>query len=288
MRIAVLADIHSNHVALDACVEEAIRQGAEEFLFLGDYLGEFAYPEKTIKRIREIQAKYPCTFLRGNKEDYYINHRDGKDGDWKWKDNSSGSGMLKYNYDRLKDYEIEFFETMPIAKRMEYPDLPPFVICHGSPWKNKESMSEEHEYIDGLTKKLETELTICAHFHVQSAYRRHGKRIVNPGSVGNAHGGVTKAQFMMLTGENGTWEYKFFSVEYDVEKVLQEMDEENLLKQAPAWCRIIKAMLSGKKVTQIQVLVKACEYYKQYTGIEDWKDIPEEYWEMALEEYGIR
>ena len=44
MRIAVMADIHSNHIALEKCIEEAKRKGAEEFLFLGDYIGELAHP----------------------------------------------------------------------------------------------------------------------------------------------------------------------------------------------------------------------------------------------------
>ena len=46
MNIAIMADIHGNHIALEACIGEARKLGAEEFLFLGDYLGELAYPEK--------------------------------------------------------------------------------------------------------------------------------------------------------------------------------------------------------------------------------------------------
>ena len=49
MRIAVMADIHGNRAALETCVAEARRRGAEEYLFLGDYLGEMAYPEKTLE-----------------------------------------------------------------------------------------------------------------------------------------------------------------------------------------------------------------------------------------------
>lgn len=48
MKIAVLADIHGNHIALETCIHEAKKHGAEEYLFLGDYLGELAYPEKTM------------------------------------------------------------------------------------------------------------------------------------------------------------------------------------------------------------------------------------------------
>ena len=48
MNIAIMADIHGNHIALEACIGEARKLGAEEFLFLGDYLGELAYPERAI------------------------------------------------------------------------------------------------------------------------------------------------------------------------------------------------------------------------------------------------
>ena len=54
MKIAVMADIHSNHVALERCIEEAKGKGAEEYLFLGDYIGELAYPERTIQCLKDI------------------------------------------------------------------------------------------------------------------------------------------------------------------------------------------------------------------------------------------
>ena len=72
MKIAVLADIHGNHIALEACIDEAKKYGAEEYLFLGDYLGELAYPEKTMNILDQMKKEFPCTFIRGNKENYWI------------------------------------------------------------------------------------------------------------------------------------------------------------------------------------------------------------------------
>lgn len=48
VKLAVLADIHSNHLALQACIDKAIDGRVQQFIFLGDYLGEMAYPRKTI------------------------------------------------------------------------------------------------------------------------------------------------------------------------------------------------------------------------------------------------
>ena len=46
MRIAVMADIHSNHIALKTCFVEAKRRIAEELIFPGDYLDDLAYQRR--------------------------------------------------------------------------------------------------------------------------------------------------------------------------------------------------------------------------------------------------
>ena len=232
MRIAIMADIHGNHIALEACVEKARKCRAEEFLFLGDYLGELAYPEKTICLLEQIRKEFPCTFIRGNKEDYWIDHQKGLHPDWIWEAGSSSTGILQYVYARLDDSRIRWFEQMPIVKVMMYPGLPAFVICHGSPWKVNESMREDHSYIDGLTRKLETELTVCGHFHIQSRYTRNGRTVINPGSVGVPLRSGGKAQFMMLSGFDGKWEEEFVTLSYDADRAVREMEEERLPEQA--------------------------------------------------------
>lgn len=42
--IAVLSDIHSNYVALEQCIKYAVARDINNFIFLGDYVGELAYP----------------------------------------------------------------------------------------------------------------------------------------------------------------------------------------------------------------------------------------------------
>lgn len=287
MMIAVMADIHSNHIALNQCIAEALGKGAEEFIFLGDYIGELAYPQRTLTVLEELKRKYPCTFIRGNKEDYWIDHKNGKHQDWHWERGKSGSGMLRYAYDQLTGEQIEAFANMPIYKVMQYKGMPPFVICHGSPFKVNQSMREDYGYIDDLTMELETELTICGHFHIQTEYIRNGRRVINPGSVGVPLKSVGKTQFMMLYDHEGRWEKEFVTLDYDVESVISEMEEERLSEQAPAWCRVTKAVLRGYNISQMTVLAKAMSLLEQNEGKADWRAIPEKYWTMALEYYGL-
>ena len=65
------------------------------------------------------------------------------------------------------------------------------------------------------------------------------------------------------------------------------MDEEKLSEQAPGWYRITKEVLRHGQATHLMTLMKAQELYEQDTGINDWKNIPEQYWNMALEEMKV-
>ena len=40
MKLAVIGDIHSNHVALETCIAHALERAVDEFLFIGDYISD--------------------------------------------------------------------------------------------------------------------------------------------------------------------------------------------------------------------------------------------------------
>lgn len=51
---------------------EIKKRDIKKIIFLGDYIGELAYPQKIMKLLQEIIKDYECICLRGNKEDYWI------------------------------------------------------------------------------------------------------------------------------------------------------------------------------------------------------------------------
>ena len=51
MKIALLSDLHANLPALDACLEHARAQGAEQFALLGDLVGYGADPGSVLDRV---------------------------------------------------------------------------------------------------------------------------------------------------------------------------------------------------------------------------------------------
>lgn len=63
MKIAVLSDIHGNYVALQECIKYVLDRGIDIFVFLGDYVGELAYPQKTMDILFHLKEKYNCFFI---------------------------------------------------------------------------------------------------------------------------------------------------------------------------------------------------------------------------------
>jgi diadenosine tetraphosphatase ApaH/serine/threonine PP2A family protein phosphatase len=65
LRIALLADVHANLEALEACLAHARGVGATRYVFLGDLVGYGADPERVVDVVRE-QAEQGAVVVQGN------------------------------------------------------------------------------------------------------------------------------------------------------------------------------------------------------------------------------
>lgn len=63
MKYALLADIHSNIEALDACLEKVEQFNPDQYIFLGDLVGYGADPVAVLNRIRSISNR---VVIKGN------------------------------------------------------------------------------------------------------------------------------------------------------------------------------------------------------------------------------
>lgn len=79
MRYAVISDVHGNMDALEAVLADARKQGAEGYLFAGDYCLSLPYPEEVIDRIRKIEN---AVLIRGNEEQYIERMRGEREECW--------------------------------------------------------------------------------------------------------------------------------------------------------------------------------------------------------------
>lgn len=74
MRIALLADIHANRQAFEACLAGAQRHGAHRFALVGDYVGYGADPAWAVTTVMDLVGRGAVAVL-GN-HDSAVNRDD--------------------------------------------------------------------------------------------------------------------------------------------------------------------------------------------------------------------
>lgn len=282
MKIAVLSDIHGNYIALQKCIDYALDKGVEIFIFLGDYVGELAYPQKTMEIIYSIKEKYNCFFIKGNKEDYWLDYQ--ANGEMGWNECDSTTGSLYYTYHNLIQKDLEFFRSLSHTAELKFDGFPAITICHGSPHKANEKLLPNNEKTLAIMEENVSSYILCGHSHVQGKIEHNGKIVLNTGAVGVSLHGDGKAQFMILEGSEQKWNYEFISLEYDVEKVVEDLYISGLMQKAPAWCKVSANLLRTGETSHGTVLAKAMELCRNELGECNWPDVPEKYWDLTVKE----
>ncbi|MBQ6716991.1 MAG: metallophosphoesterase family protein [Clostridia bacterium] len=280
MRIAAFSDIHSNSVAFRACLKEAETIGFDACVLLGDYVSDCAYPERTMEVISEIKSRYPTEMIKGNREEYLLNHLQNPADDWTY---GSKTGSLLYTFESLSKNDILSFQNMPISKRVEFSGYPPFEIAHGSFTKSRAMVLPGNPDMDDVFLSMKTLLTVIGHSHRMLIMQRGAKTIANGGPVGVPSWNLPGASFLMLESEKDLWKCSLHRIQYDVDRVIREMDESGLTEKSNVWARGIKAMLR----TGREYLLEALEIVSILSKELNIPESDERLWEEAAKRLNI-
>lgn len=277
MKIAILGDIHSNHIALEACMERIYAENVDGIAFLGDHISDCPYPQKTMEILYNIPKNYKTWFIRGNREDYMLRHANSLSDEWSY---CSQSGSLLYTYENLTGSDLRFFEAMPIGMEIKLDGYEPFSICHGSMQSNSFLFHGDSQKTRDALSESATRLTICGHWHTPYVYSFEGKTIINTGSVGNPLNDRHSATFVLLTADSeGQWQYEHIYVPFDIERAVKEFYQSGLIRKADVWSRAyIAAMCEGVNynIECVNIVKKLCK--------ESGKDFSDEsLWQKAAE-----
>lgn len=235
MLIAVVSDIHSNLVALDA-VLGAIGS-VDAFWHLGDVVGYGPEPERTVARLRAIGA----IGVRGNHDDAISG------GESIELFNDDGRTAADWSRTRISDRTREYLAGLPTTRVLETP-AGPFTLAHGSPrdpiWEYIDS-----PYVAGENlAAFQTQFCLVGHSHLPLAFRARrvggdsvrmrnvesggqmalGDRraILNPGSVGQPRDGNPDASFMIIDTDAAM--VGWYRVPYDVAATQAAMESVGL------------------------------------------------------------
>jgi predicted phosphodiesterase len=218
MRIAVVSDIHSNLVALEA-VLSAIGS-VDAIWHLGDTVGYGPEPQAVVDRLRAVGA----TGVRGNHDDA------GGGGSSIEFFNPDGHRAMEWTRTQIDEPARSYLAGLP--ERL-VPEASGFTLAHGSPrdpiWEYLDSPQAARANLAAF----ETPYCLVGHTHVPHVFRESRGRmravfvdpgsrlalgedrlILNPGSVGQPRDGDPRSSYMLI--DTGAGHVVWHRVEYDI------------------------------------------------------------------------
>jgi predicted phosphodiesterase len=242
MRIAVIADIHSNLEALQAVLDRIQAVNADEIVCLGDIVGYNASPNECVDIVRDkkvlsvIGNHDACA--SGLEEPYRFN--------------ALARTAIFWTRECLTKENRSFLMDLPREKRAY-----DCFLFHGSIHDtnryiiSRDDVENNFQSLAGLDRTLT--FGLFGHTHVRTAYIDHRgvisqnrspeltlfaekRYLINPGSVGQPRDGDPRAAFLVYDREDSS--VRFFRVEYDIKRCQDRIAQAGLplqLAERLAW-----------------------------------------------------
>jgi predicted phosphodiesterase len=219
MRVAVLSDIHSNLIALDAVLADA---GAVDAVWhLGDVVGYGPDPDGVVARLAEREA----IGVRGNHDAAALG---GPEIEWF---NPDARTAAEWTRDTMSDATRAWLDSQPVVR-----EIGSVTLVHGSPRDPLREYIASVRVARANLAELATRYGLYGHTHVPVAFIDDAPgleivdpeagtvhalderaTLVNPGSVGQPRDGDPRASYLLLDVDEQvvTWR----RVAYDIPAV---------------------------------------------------------------------
>jgi putative phosphoesterase len=248
VKIAILSDIHSNIVALEAVLEDLSQVGgADQIVVPGDMFAYGPAPRQTLEKLHDLPNAH---FLMGNTDRYLLQ------GDYPAI--FSGDGwrhklMLSFEWtaQQLGAEGLCFLEGLPLCQVIQAGshDL---LAVHGSPRSDEEGLSLEtaDAALHGVSLGPQVAVLVCGHTHIPMNYVLNGMRVVNAGSVGIPFDGIPRACYALISDlSTGSARAELRRVIYDVEAaVAQYYDRQHPAAEMSAYNLRMARSVGGSQV----------------------------------------
>ena len=260
--IAVFGGLYSNHLALEAAIEDARRRGAAELYCLGD-LGAFGpHPDRVFPLlldagVRVVRGNYDDSIARGL-DDCQCGYTDPRDNHF---------ARLSYRYTLRSTSERwrRWLGELPGSIRTRVGDAE-LLMCHGSPRRINEFLWESTTstaFLDHLAEAYEADVILATHTGLPWIRTLAGGRVfVNVGALGRpANDGRTEVWYALISPADsrngagadsrngaGAVEVDLVPLAYDHLRLAAEMREERLPEE------FVETILTGWWTTCLEVL----------------------------------
>ena len=267
MRLAAIADIHGNVLALQAVLTDIARRGADLTLDLGDCVSGPLWPRETFElldtlKLPTVRGNWQRLAVRGNHDRALCDPPAGLGPSDRFAVSELAVVRDPGAWERLA------VSVLPADAAKSLAALPPTLVplpgvfaCHGTPDNDEAYLLEtvtngtlelaSPAAIAQRIAQVPEPLVLCAHSHQARIVQCGTQLIVNPGSVGcpayhdpNAPAHVSEtgtphARYALLDDSSGAWSVELIAIPYDWARAADRARQNN----RPEWA---KALASGR------------------------------------------
>lgn len=218
MKIAIIGDIHGNHLALEAVLRDIKKEGIDIILAAGDYVGYYYHPAEVFN----LLEKWHLEAIKGNHEQILLDIFKGNGKLRELYRKKFGNG-IEIGIEKLDDKQISYISKLPEKKALTFKGKR-ILLCHGSPWD-----INEYIYPDSPPEAFERfihegyNIVIMGHTHYPMLKRIAKVLFVNAGSVGQARTAPVGAHWALLDTEKMKIKHRVtkYNIDYVVKEVLR-------------------------------------------------------------------
>lgn len=210
MKIAVISDVHGNRLALEAVLDDIVRQGVDGTFNLGDLVSGPLEPNWAADILMDLDIPT----VRGNHERMLVDNPPEK-----------LSPVDRFAQDQMEARHRIWINDLPPTMAL----LDDLFLCHGTPTSDEEtwldnfgegrtSTSPDEATVAAKAQGFDYPVMLCGHTHIPRAVRlKDGRLIVNPGSVGLQinHGSPDARYATIERRDDGKYYPSFHAVPYD-------------------------------------------------------------------------
>lgn len=262
MRIGLIADVHSNILALEAVLSEMKRHAPDRIISLGDQINLGPCPKETLALLNAENV----TCLHGNHERYVLAAMDNDP-------NYAGTNFasLRYNASLLTKEEITFPWTLEIEG---------VTFCHAMPDNDRFPVFETREampLLRGMRFDTPTHI-ICGHGHNPTHYSMGNLSIDSIGSAGCMDDGVPgTTPYAILDIEHGETGLRPYYTSYDTGPMRERFLKSGMAEYCPIMAHIICLQMMHNKDYLLRFVRQASaladERGEQTISTQTWSDV---------------
>lgn len=279
MKIAVIADPHSNYLVFKKVLDDAEKQKVDTYFFMGDYTTDGYEANKILDIIRKSNGYV----INGNREDAIINYHREQNPDWHI--NLQWANMM-YGYSVLSKENLAYLETLNTYQIIEL-EGKRICLSHCTPYNvtGEDVFFDSYAIFDRLIKDYPADIYVFGHEHKCFSTIYKGKYFLNPGTCGIPSFGLPYT-YGLLEIEANHIKFQIIDILYDYQELYNYYINSEYYEQVPEWCELILAdMRDGKDHNEI--FVAHCKERMQKMGI-NGNSIPNDIYLEVFKEYKNR